>query len=83
MKVAAEKAARIQMEAESAEKANLKAEMGKITEGMAVVAHNEKTFQSIKPMRSKRLDEGVTDPAYKDELEQAVIDAETERYSAA
>jgi hypothetical protein len=30
--------------------------MAKITDGMAVVAHNQKTLESIKPMRSKVLD---------------------------
>ena len=79
----AEREIRIQMENEAAAKARVKAEMSKITDGMAVVAHNEKNLQSIKTMRSKQLDEGVTDPQYKDELEQAVLDAETERYTAA
>jgi hypothetical protein len=40
-------------------------------------------LDALKPMRSKVLDEGVTAPGQSDELDQAVKDAETERYTAA
>ena len=81
-KEAAEKEIRIQMEKKAAEKAKLAAEMAKITDSEAVVAHNQQVLNTVLPMRSKQLDAGVTAPK-KDQLEQAVEDAENERYTAA
>jgi len=81
-KEAAEKAVRIQVEAQNAEKAVIASEMAKITDGMAVVAQNQNVLDTVKTMKSKQLIQGVT-TAQKDELEQAVEDAESERYTAA
>lgn len=72
----------MQQEAIAAEKAKIAAEMAKISDGEAVMAHNNKVLSTVLPMRSRQADEGST-PEPRDQLEQAVLDAESERYTAA
>jgi len=81
-KEAAEKAMRMQQEALTAEKNKIAAEMAKISDGDAVIAHNNQVLNTVLPMRSRQADAGST-PEPRDQLEQAVDDAEAERYTAA
>lgn len=52
----------MQMEAKAAEKANIAAEMAKISDSEAVVAHNQQVLNTVLPMRSRQLDAGITAP---------------------
>jgi len=67
----------------AAEKAKFQAEVAKISDNEAVVSHNNKILSTVKPMRSKQLDAGVTkkEDADYDILKREASDAMTERYT--
>ena len=51
---------RMQQEALAAEKSKLAAEMAKISDSEAVIAHNNQVLNTVLPMRSRQADEGST-----------------------